>query len=86
MKRRRFGPEKIIGVLMEHQTRLSTAELCRKHGISDATFNNCRSKFGVSEAKLLKQIEYAKQKELLTQWVIQVWTLREMFEKLMRPR
>lgn len=54
MKRSRFTEEQIIGVLKEHQAGLSAAELCRKHGISDATFYNWRSRFGgmeVSEAK-----------------------------------
>lgn len=56
MKRSRFTEEQIIGVLKEHQAGLSAAELCRKHGISDATFYNWRSKYGgmeVSEAKRL---------------------------------
>lgn len=46
MKRSRFTEEQIIGVLKKHQAGLSAAELCRKHGISDATFYNWRSKYG----------------------------------------
>ncbi|MEJ2756327.1 MAG: transposase, partial [Gammaproteobacteria bacterium] len=38
MKRSRFSEEQIIGILKEHQAGLSAKELCRKHGISDATF------------------------------------------------
>lgn len=60
MMRSRFTEEQIIGILKEHQAGLSAAELCRKHGISDATFFNWRSKYGgmeVSEAKRLKQLE-----------------------------
>jgi putative transposase len=76
MKRSRFTEEQIIGVLKEHQAGLSAAELCRKHGISDATFYNWRSRFGgmeVSEAKRLKQLEgeNAKLKKLLAESVIQ---------------
>ena len=38
MKRSRFTEEQIIGVLKEHQAGMSAADLCRRHGISDATF------------------------------------------------
>ena len=54
MKRSRFTDEQIIGILKEHQAGLSAPELCRKHGISDATFYTWRKKFGgmeVSEAR-----------------------------------
>ena len=86
MKKSRFTEEQIIGVLKEHQAGLSAAELCRKHGISDATFYNWRSKYGgmeVSEAKRLKQLEdeNAKLKRLLAESVMDVSTLREMLGK-----
>ena len=86
MKRSRFTEEQIIGVLKEHQSGLRAAELCRKHGISDATFYNWRSKFGgmeVSGAKRLKQLEdeNAKLKKLLAESVMDVSTLREMLGK-----
>jgi putative transposase len=54
MKRKRFTEEQIIGILNEHDLGAKTADLCRKHGISEATFYNWKSKFGrmdVSEAK-----------------------------------
>ena len=60
MKRSRFSEEQIIGILKEHQAGLSAAEICRKYGISDATFYNWRNKYGgmeVSEAKRLKAVE-----------------------------
>ena len=44
MKRSRFSDEQIIGILKEHQVGLSAAELCRKYGISDATFYTWRKK------------------------------------------
>ena len=86
MKRSRFTEEQIIGVLKEHQAGLSATELCRKHGISDATFYNWRSKYGgmeISEAKRLKQIEdeHAKLKRLLAEQMMDVATLREMLGK-----
>ncbi len=86
MKRSRFSEEQIIGILKEHQAGLGATELCRKHGISDATFYNWRSKFGgmeVSEAKRLKQLEdeNAKLKRLLAEQMLDVSTLREMLGK-----
>ena len=60
MKRSRFSEEQIIGILKEHQAGLSAKDLCRKHGISDATFYKWRSKYGgmeVSDAKKLKTLE-----------------------------
>lgn len=60
MKRSRFSDEQIIGILKEHQAGLSATELCRKYGVSDATFYKWRSKYGgmdVSEAKRLKSLE-----------------------------
>jgi putative transposase len=60
MKRARFTEEQIIAVLKEHEAGAKTADLARKHGISEATFYNWKSKFGgldVSEARRLKAIE-----------------------------
>ena len=60
MRKSRFSEEQIIGILKEQQAGLPVAELCRKHGISDATFYTWRSKYGgleVSDAKRLKVLE-----------------------------
>lgn len=46
MKRSRFSEEQIIGILKEHQAGMTAVELCRKHGISDATFYTWRKKYG----------------------------------------
>jgi len=46
MKRSRFTQEQIIGVLKEHQAGAAATDLCRKHGVSDATFYKWRSKYG----------------------------------------
>ena len=86
MKRSRFSEEQIIGILKEHQAGLSAAELCRKHGISDATFYNWRSKYGgmeASEAKRLKALEdeNKKLKKLLAELMLDVATLKELLGK-----
>jgi len=86
MKRSRFSDEQIIGILNEHQAGLGAKELCRKHGVSDATFYKWRSKYGgmeVSDAKKLKALEAenAKLKKLLAEQMMDVSTLKEMLGK-----
>ena len=83
MRKSRFSDAQIIGILKEHQAGLSAAELCRKHGISDATFYKWRSRFGgmeVSDAKRLRALEEenGKLKRLLADAMLDVSTLREM--------
>ena len=86
MKRSRFSEEQIIGILKEHQAGLGAKELCRKHGVSDATFYKWRSKYGgmeVSDAKKLKalEVENAKLKKLLAEQMMDVSTLKEILGK-----
>src|SRR6202035_497182 len=60
MKRSRFTEEQIIAVLREQEVGVPTAEVCRKHGVSSATFYKWKAKFGgldVSEARRLKALE-----------------------------
>ena len=86
MKRSRFSEEQMIGILKEHQAGLTAADLCRKHGISDATFYKWRSKYGgmeVSDARRLKTLESenAKLKKMLAEQMMDVATLKEMLGK-----
>ncbi len=86
MKQSRFTQEQIIGVLKEHQAGAGAADLCRKHGISEATFYKWRSKYGgmeVSDAKRLRGLEEenARLKKLLAESMLDVSTLREMLAK-----
>ena len=86
MKQSRFTQEQIIGVLKEHQAGAAAADLCRKHGISDATFYKWRSRYGgmeVSDAKRLRGLEEenARLKKLLAESMLDVSTLREMVAK-----
>ena len=86
MKRSRFSEEQIIGILKEHQAGLGAKELCRKHGISDATFYKWRSKYGgmeVSDAKKLKglEAENAKLKKLLAERDLEIEVMKEVNAK-----
>ena len=46
MKRNRFSEERIIGILKEHEAGVSVADLCRKHGVGDASIYKWKAKFG----------------------------------------
>ena len=86
MRKSRFSDEQIIGILKEHQAGMPVADLCRKHGISDATLYTWRSKYGgmeVSDARKLKTLEDENRrlKKLLAESMLDVATLREMMGK-----
>lgn len=86
MKKQRFTEEQIIAVLKEQEAGMKVADLCRKYGISDATFYNWKAKYGgmeVSEAKRLRALEEenAKLKKLLAEQMLDVAALRELLAK-----
>jgi putative transposase len=86
MRKSRFSEQQIIAVLKEHEAGLPTAEVCRRHGISQPTFYSWKSKFGGlegSEAKRLKSLEdeNRKLKKLLAEHVMDNATLKEMLAK-----
>jgi putative transposase len=86
MKRKRFTEEQIIAVLREQEAGAKVADLCRKHGISDATFYNWKAKYGgmdVSDAKRLKALEEenAKLKRLLADQMLEAVALKELLSK-----
>jgi putative transposase len=83
MKRKRFIEEQIIGILKEHELGAKTADLCRKHGISEASFYNWKSKYGgieISEAKRLKalEVENTKLKELFADAMLDNAALKDL--------
>jgi putative transposase len=60
MKRSRFSEEQIIGILKEQEAGMATADVCRKHGVSSATFYKWKARYGgleVSDARRLKALE-----------------------------
>ena len=86
MRKGRFSEEQIINVLKEHQAGIPVMELCRKNGISDATFYTWRAEYGgmaVSEARKLKALEdeNRKLKKLLAEAMLDAATLREALGK-----
>jgi putative transposase len=86
MKRSRFSEEQIIGVLREHDAGAAVAELCRKHGMSSATFYAWKARFGgmdVSDAKRLKALEAenAKLKRLYADAMLDNAGLKELLAK-----
>jgi len=90
VKRSRFTEEQIIGVLKEHELGAKTADLCRKHGVSQATFFKWKSKFGgmdVSEARRLKALETenSKLKRLLADAMLDNAALKDLLSKMYGP-
>ncbi len=86
MKRKRFSEEQIIGILREHEAGVSTADLCRKHGMSSASLYLWKSKFGgmeVSDAKKLRSLEdeNGKLKKLLADAMLDNAALKDLLGK-----
>src|ERR1700745_1415941 len=83
MKRKRHTEEQIIAILKEHEAGMKTADLCRKHGISEASFYNWKAKYGgleVSEARRLRglETENAKLKKLLADAMLDNAALKDL--------
>ena len=83
MKRSRFSGKQVIAILKQHEGGVSTADVCREHGISSATFYKWKAKFGgmdVSDARKLKALEdeNAKLKKLLAEQMLDNAMLKDV--------
>ena len=83
MKRSRFSEEQIISILREQEAGSPTADVCRKHGVSGATFYKWKAKFGgldVSDARRLKALEdeNGKLKKLLAETMLDIAILKDI--------
>ena len=86
MKRERHTEEQIIAILKEHEAGAKTADVCRKHGVSEATFYNWKAKYAgmtVSEARRLKELEQenAKLKRLLAEAELDKAALKDLLHR-----
>jgi len=86
MKRNRFTEEQIIGILKEQEAGQRTADVCRRHGISEATFYKYKSKYGglqVSDMKRLRALESenAQLKKLLAETMLDNAVLKDVNSK-----
>jgi putative transposase len=85
--KRRFTDEQIIGILKEHEAGITAKDLCRKHGMSDATFCKWKAKFSgleVNEARRLRDLEdeNRKLKRLMADLSLDKMALEEVLKKL----
>ncbi len=83
MKRSRFTEEQIIGMLKEQEAGMATADVCRKHGVSTATFYKYKARFGgleVSDARRLRALEdeNSKLKKLLAEAMLDNAILKDV--------
>ena len=86
MRRSRFSEAQIIGMLKEREAGLATADVCRKYGLSPATFYKLKAKFGgleVSDARRLRQLEdeNLKLKRLLAEAMLDNTVLKDLLGK-----
>jgi len=86
MKKTRFTENQIIAILKEGETGIQVKEICRKHGISDATYYNWRSKYGGMNASDLKRLKETEQelsqlKRMYADMALENRALKDLIEK-----
>lgn len=86
MKKTRFSETKIVSILKKQEAGIPTAEICREHGISSATFYNWKAKYGglgVKEVRRLKELEAenARLKKMYAEISMENYALKDLIEK-----
>jgi len=86
MKQSRFTEEQILGVLKESEAGMATREICRKYGISDATFYNWKAKYGgmeINEMRRLKSLEHENRrlKQIVADQALDIQALKYVCSK-----
>jgi putative transposase len=86
MKKTKFTEAQIIGLLKEQEQGMKVSELCRKHGISEATFYNWKSKFAgmsIDELKRLKELEQenARLKKIVANQSLEIDIIKDLLKK-----
>ncbi len=86
MKKIKWNVDKIVSILKENEAGVAASELCRKHGMSDATFYNWRKKYGgmtVSDAHRLKELELenARLKRIVANKELEIDALKDVLSK-----
>ena len=86
MKQSRYTEQQIVGILREAEAGIKVAELCRKYGMSDATYYNWKAKYGgmtASDLKKLKQYESenSKLKQMVAEQALDIRALKEVVSK-----
>ena len=86
MKKSRFTESQIVSILKEAAAGMKVNEVCRKHGISDATYYNWKSKYGGMEASQLKKMkeleaELSQYKRMYAELAHENYALKDVIEK-----
>lgn len=86
MKKTRFTETQIVAILKKQEAGMKTADICREHGISDATFYNWKAKYGgleVSDVKRLKELEAEnfKLKKMFAELSMENYALKDLISK-----
>lgn len=82
MKRKRFSEEQIIGILKEHETGIAVADLCRKHGVSDASIYKWKARYGGLDVSEAKRLNRRSKSRLASPLGISCWVCRVCFRAM----